>query len=180
MDEMKSSKDGTREKKTTIFSINPETGYPYMTLSYAVSLARSHIYKTSKNLLQLPHLTIDDLVQEVMVKMLSAPYDPKKSGARTFFIICASSHLGHVFKRNVSAGERYRCRSDFTLCNNDDEVVFATDVLGVENITPFDTLQAQETVREHYKTHKAESVPVGFRGFRNKTKETKKRKKKCK
>ena len=152
------------QMKTTIFSIDPNTNQPYMTVERALKLAETHINKTCQNLLNHHHFTVEDLVQEIMLKVSSSAYNPAKSAAQTFFIMCASSCMGSMVKINFKSGDRYKCGADFVVFDSDGEATMATEHLGVETVTPYDYLAAEETVSEHYKTSNKHK-PDGWRGF---------------
>lgn len=151
----------------TIFSVDPKTGQPYMTPERAIVLAKTHINRTSKNLLNHHNYTMEDLVQEVMVKMSTCEFDPEKSAVNTFFFMCATSCLGNVVKMGFKSNDRHKCGSDFIMFDNDGEAVLATEHLGIEHTTPEDYLNASETVTEHFNKSDREA-PEGWSGFRNK------------
>lgn len=134
--------------KRTIFSINPDTGMPYMATDYAMNLAKSHISRTAKNLLAYHGFSMDDLVQEIMMRMASVEFDPTKASAKTFFILCATCHLGNLHKVTFVSNDRYKCQSDFIVYDNEGEALMATELLGVDDVTPLNYLEASEFVIE--------------------------------
>lgn len=134
--------------KRTIFSINPETGEPYMAPDYAMNLAKAHVVKTAKNLLAYHGFSMDDLVQEIMMRMSAVEFDPTKSSAKTFFILCATCHLGNLHKVTFISNDRYKCQSDFVVYDNEGEALMATEFLGIDNVTPLSYLETSEFVLE--------------------------------
>lgn len=153
--------------KTTVFSIDPNTGLPYMTPEQAIYLAKVHISQTSKNLLKHHNYTIDDLAQEILVKMASVEYDPTKSAAKTFFFLCATTCLGNIHRRDFKNNDRYKCGSDFVMFDNEGEKVMASELLGVEHITPHDYLEALETISQNKEIIGSSTRLKGWGGFRN-------------
>lgn len=140
----------------TVFSVNPETGEPYMTLKGATKLAATHIRRYGVNLLRW--YDIEDLIQELLLRLCIAKYDPTLSAPMTFMIMCFSSKLGQLANARKN-NNRYLEVSDIQL----NETQMLSEVYGECNITPEDVLQACDQVSEYQQTEKR---PEGWRGFR--------------
>jgi len=85
--------------KPTVFNlINKETNKPYLDSHEATLLIKAFFRKNSPKFRKfLTKLTPDDLLQEMLCKLCSAPYDPSKSLPSTFVWMCCESRLGQLY-----------------------------------------------------------------------------------
>jgi DNA-directed RNA polymerase specialized sigma24 family protein len=162
----------TKAPETTVFSVNPATGEPYMTQDQAQALAYKHLTLHASNLTQ--RLDIEDLKQELMLKLSMSSYDPAKSAAVTFAITCFNSRCGQIWNATVISHDRWREVSDFEVFEKNtvsEEYVWATEVLAVDDITPEDYASHREVIAEVARTNsglaadKQITKPKGWRSY---------------
>lgn len=160
---------------TTIFSINPATNKPYIDVEMAQKVIGYHIAHYSKNLLNYKSNQMEDLIQEVLVRLCSATYDPTKSNPKTFILLVAKSRLGNIVDYENTYDKNLE-GSDFVVFTGDDgSAVMATEAIGINDITPEDYLLASEFVNafitnppiQKYGRKKGKPLdkPRGFKGF---------------
>lgn len=165
----------TKAPAVSVFSINPETNLPYISFEHAEKLAYTHVMRYAKNLHQHKYMDVEDLKQEVMVKIVKSKYDPTKSAPQTFIINCANSHLGnlaiHMDRKRRTVGEGDNLQeaeiSDFLRFKDNEDGGMMTDS-AVDNITPEDYILAREAVEEFIvqqevkPAYKRVTVPTGY------------------
>lgn len=163
----------------TLFSDDAKTGKPYFTVAHAEQLVYKHLNLTAKNLIAVHE--IDDLKQELLLKLLTATYDPKLSAPNTFAIMCMRSQCARIWERTYAVRDRHKETSDFVMfADEDGEDVLATQCIGVEEITPEDWVSAKQTIEEFYnnppkypKSKNPKLAPEGYSGYRGSRKENK-------
>lgn len=108
----------------TVFSIDASTGKPHMSVDQAQNLAAAHIYRYGSNLLMKS--SMEDLKQDLMMKLCSAQFNPAKSSAKTFAITCFGSVCGNIYNKQRAKGKDAEI-PDFQMEDQcDGEKVFAT------------------------------------------------------
>lgn len=141
-------KKTNRVPQTTVFSIDPKTGKQYLTIEGATDLIYKHIHVRSRNLFQHKYMDVEDLKQEVLLKLSKCTYEPTKSSPITFLFQCAISQLGNI-KKQSQTFEKDNELSDFKVFDEgNDEFLMATD-RAVDDVTPMDHLLAAEAIAEH-------------------------------
>lgn len=166
----------TKLPSTHLFSINKETGLPYLAYDRATNLIRYHfIHKAAWCLYS--ERTMDDAIQDVMLKIITSKYDPKKSAPTTFAILVINSQCeryrrsDHTQKRTASNlkdedGNDIKCGrnlksgkedkyvktrkavmlSDTAVVNDGENTMNIIDVFAPEVVTPLDVVLASEKV----------------------------------
>lgn len=81
-------------EKVTLFSIDPSTGEPYMSMDYARDLITHHVINYAPWAATRGR-EIDDVIQDCTLKMWTSKYDPTLSAPRTFAIIMIRGCCGH-------------------------------------------------------------------------------------
>lgn len=154
----------------TIFSIDPKTNQPFMTVECAVKLIEVHIRKFATNL--LPKITVEDLTQDLLAKLCASAFDPSKSSAKTFLYMCLGSRCAQIYNSNFAFNKRHLERPDFLLYASRDEsnTTYATDSIGTEDATPEDYLLAKETYEAFINEptlNRSRNAPRGWCGLRD-------------
>ena len=144
-----------------VFSVNPETNQPYMTLEHAEKLIWTHINKYAQKLCK--KIDPEDLKQELLIKLLISTYKPEKSKPKTFAITCMNSRCMQLYSILVLAKKRGKGEvPDFLVNNEESDEVWATMMLGVENVTPEDYLLAGEVVSSQLPSGQRRALRRGF------------------
>ena len=103
----------TTKPELTVFDINPATNEPYMTVNHAERLAHTHLFTRCQRLLE--KFSMDDLKQELLLKLCISKFDPSRAAAKTFAIMCFRSAASRVWQRDTQARDKWRENSDFTM-----------------------------------------------------------------
>ena len=161
----------TELPEVTIFSIDPNTGKPYMTHEHAEKLAYMHINRKAKNL--LTKLEPDDLKQELMLKLYMSKFDVSLSSAQTFAITCMTSQCARIWEKTFKVRDKHKETSDFEYYTAEDGTArMASEVIGVEYTTPEDHYMAKQTLiqyveqQESFPEWKKTNQPDGWKGVR--------------
>lgn len=131
----------TKPPKTTVFSIDPTTNQPYITVNEATKVILKHIHLTGKNILQ--HNDVEDVTQSILTRACQSAYNPDKSAPTTFIILMASSQLGRLFNRRQWK-DRYLEIPDFIVGQEDDGPMCTE--MAVDNLTPETILDVKQQV----------------------------------
>lgn len=136
---------------TTVFSINPSTNEPYITVEVAMNVIKYHLFHRDKNILNYKLNSMEDLVQNILLCLCKYAYNPTLSAPKTFIIMVAKHRVGNIIKWENTYDKNLE-GSDFVV-NIDDEQgpKLATEVYSPQyNITPEDVLLANEFANEFF------------------------------
>jgi len=176
--------------KQTLFSTNPKTSEPFLSVTQAESLIHYHLIHHAPYL-----VTVDtdraDIVQSILTQMCVSAFDPKLSSPKTFAILIIKSKCGNLnkinyLKRNtisdtldengkvkmIGRDQRFGVRPTMfqeMITVKDDSVVSSLDIKP-DLVTPLDYLLAKEAVAEFEKQNdlreskgkRRRDRPVGF------------------
>jgi hypothetical protein len=127
--------------KTTIFSLNPITGKPFMAIEDIQKLIKYHVTFNGGSL--IGRFGIEDLVQDCLLALVKYEYKPDLSAPKTFVLTVAKSTLGKKSNYFKNKGRNLEV-SDYLLTNQESgESIWATS-LGTIDINPEDYLLAKE------------------------------------
>ena len=144
------NKPVTEMPKTNVFSINPETGQPYISIEVATKVIKYHVAHFGLNVLNSRLNTMEDIVQGALTKLCAYKYDPKLSAPKTFIILVCKSYLGRLAYYGRTYDKNLEV-SDFLVEGIDGEKNLASESFGpVDNITPEEVLLAEEFLEEFY------------------------------
>lgn len=130
----------------TVFSIDPTTGEPYITVDHAQKIAYIHLSRHCLNILP-GNRDLEDLKQELLLKLCGSQFNPEKSAAKTFVITCFMSATGNIAKKMKAYGRDSEI-SDFAM-KQDGESMLATEAFEHEDwCDPESEMIALELERE--------------------------------
>jgi hypothetical protein len=95
--------------KTTIFSVDPNTGEPYMTVDIATKIINYHIWNYAAYLVNHDNL-IEDICQEALVGACRANYKPELCAPKTFLTTVMNTTCERIvaryYRRKTSSSDK--------------------------------------------------------------------------
>jgi DNA-directed RNA polymerase specialized sigma24 family protein len=131
----------TKPNGSSIFSIDPATGLPYIPVEEATTIILWQIQRQHSSMLK--RFETDDLTQDVLTRLALVTYSKEKSAPTTFITMVTDSVLWnkHRYSRK---NDRFLEIPDFALANTDESIMVTE--LGTDSLNPESYLLAVEIV----------------------------------
>lgn len=122
----------------SVFSPDPLTGSPYITVPHASNAICKHILLSHKSMAK--RFDIDDLCQDVLMKLSSSKFKPEKSAAKTFILNVTNTVMWGIHIKSQAKGRGCAISDSYLL---DGSVKYHSDEIE-DGATPEDYLSAKE------------------------------------
>lgn len=147
--------------KRTIFSVDPKTGNPYLTVEDAMKMVYTHVNYHMPFLLK--RNTMEELVSMYLEKACRSRYNPRKSAAKTWFTTILKTKGIQQYNYN-KAKDRDKVCSDGYRDKNGEENYHSLTVL--DDTTPLDYLLFKEFIVE-WESSDTGKLPKGYRTIKD-------------